>query len=436
MVAFGSIPAAVVSWSDSLIVAVAPPQAASTQAVPIQVTEGGVSSNANVSFNFTSPHVAGVSPASGGVGTLVTVNGTGFGASQGIVAFKGILASVNSWNDSQIVATAPSGATTGPVTVAVGGLVSNNNVVFTMPNPAVSGISPGVGMASAQVSISGSGFGTTQGSSPVTFNGVAATTISWSDSKIVASAPGNGASSQPAPVQVTVGGVASNTGLSFSLSAPLINTISPASGVVGTVVTVSGTGFGASQSGSVVTFNGIPASTSTWNGGQIVTNVPMGTATGPVVVTLAGTNGLASNYNVVFTMPNPMILSVSPTVGPIGTLVAINGSGFGASQNGSTVTFNGSKANVVSWSDTQIGATVPSTAPNSQPIQVTVSGVKSNANVVFTTPFPTITGVTPTIGVPGTRIHAYREGQLLVVLPERSCLMAYLPALLAGATHK
>jgi len=77
----------------------------------------------------------------------------------------------------------------------------------------------------------------------------------------------------------------------------------------------------------------------------------------------------------------PQITSTAPSSGPVGTQVQFNGSGFGASQGTSTVSFNGVNAVVVSWSDTQIVATVPTAAITGW-VRVTVGGVASNvANI-------------------------------------------------------
>lgn len=93
-------------------------------------------------------------------------------------------------------------------------------------NPAVitiSNISPMSGAVGTSVTISGSGFGSSQGSSTVTFDGVAATPTSWSDTSIVASVP---AGANTGPVVVTVGGTASN-GVTFTV-APSVSGLSQA----------------------------------------------------------------------------------------------------------------------------------------------------------------------------------------------------------------
>src|SRR5208282_5972110 len=55
---------------------------------------------------------------------------------------------------------------------------------FAQSAPSISALTPTGGPAGASVTITGSGFGATQGSSTVTFNGVAATPSGWSATSI------------------------------------------------------------------------------------------------------------------------------------------------------------------------------------------------------------------------------------------------------------
>ncbi|HLW53968.1 MAG TPA: IPT/TIG domain-containing protein [Candidatus Angelobacter sp.] len=74
--------------------------------------------------------------------------------------------------------------------------------------PVISNLSPSVGPVSpvgGPVTIKGSGFGTSQGGSVVTFAGVAASPSSWSDTRIVAPVP-NSLPAGSADVVVTVSG--------------------------------------------------------------------------------------------------------------------------------------------------------------------------------------------------------------------------------------
>ncbi len=86
------------------------------------------------------------------------------------------------------------------------------------------------------------------------------------------------------------------------------------------------------------------------------------------------------------------ISSVAPTGGPVGTSVTITGSGFGATQGSSTITFNGVAGSPTAWSDSSITVPVPSGATTGN-IIVTVGGSASNGYVfaVATSNF-TLTG--------------------------------------------
>jgi hypothetical protein len=82
------------------------------------------------------------------------------------------------------------------------------------------------------------------------------------------------------------------------MAAPNITGVLPTSAGVGTSVTITGTDFGATQGTSTITFNGMAATPTSWNGTSIVVPVPNGCSTGNVVVTVGG----ASSNEVLFTV--------------------------------------------------------------------------------------------------------------------------------------
>ena len=96
-------------------------------------------------------------------------------------------------------------------------------------------------------------------------------------------------------VSNTAGSVTSNAAtltVNPATGAPAISSLSPASGAVGTPVTIAGSNFGATQGSSTVTFNGTAATPASWSATSIATPVPVGATTGAVIVTVAG---VASN---------------------------------------------------------------------------------------------------------------------------------------------
>src|SRR5207245_2771644 len=102
----------------------------------------------------------------------------------------------------------------GNVVVTANGQESNGaNFTVTASSPSITSLSPSSGAVGTSVTITGTNFGTTQGTSTVKFNGTIAIPTSWSSTSIVAPVP---AGATTGSVVVTVGGVASN-GVNFTV---------------------------------------------------------------------------------------------------------------------------------------------------------------------------------------------------------------------------
>jgi len=302
-VKFNGTTATPTSWSSTKIVAPVPSGATTGNVV---VTVSGAASNGK-SFTVT-PYILSLSPTSGIVGTSVTITGTTFGSTQGssTVKFNGKTATPTSWNSTTIVAPVPSGATTGNVVVTVSSHASNGVSFTVYVTPSISSLSPTSGAVGTSVTVNGSNFQATQGSSTVTFNNVGATPTSWTNTQIQTSVPSGATTGN---VVVTVAGLASG-GKSFTvLPTPTISSFSPTSAAVGISVTISGTNFGSSQGSSTVKFNGTTATPTSWGAGQIVVPVPSGATTGNLVVHTSGVDVNAGT----FTVETISSISVTPT---------------------------------------------------------------------------------------------------------------------------
>ena len=245
-------------------------------------------------------------------------------------------------------------------------------------SPTVQFLSPVAGTPGSTVTIEGYGFQSTQGSSIVTFNGMTAAPVSWSDASIVVSVPTLATTGY---VIVSVGGVASNGATFAVLPFPSITNLNPSSGGVGAAVIITGNNFGSQLGSSTVTFNGVLAAPTSWSPTSITVPVPMEATTGTVVVTVGG----GQSNGVPFGLP---ISGISPQVGMVGTFVTISGSGFGSSQGTNTVTLNGISASVVNWTDTSIGVIVP-TGATSGPFLVTVNSQAETSPPFSVTNLPT-----------------------------------------------
>jgi len=273
----------------------------------VRATDGtNLSSYSNVATAtpIQGPGLSTLSLTQGPVGASITITGSNFGLTQAqgssTITFGGISATPTSWSDTSIDTSVPAGAATGNVVVTVGGIPSNGLPFTVTPPPHISSVNPNAGPLGTVVNVTGTNFGPTVGTraSSLLFNGVTARTTSWSDTLIVAPVPVGAASGN---VIVSVGGISSN-GVPYTVTpGPNVASVSPASGIIGTSVTVSGAGFGATQGSSTITFNGVAAAPTpaNWSDTSIATPVPTGATTGNVVVTVGGiaSNGVPFTVN-------------------------------------------------------------------------------------------------------------------------------------------
>ena len=183
MLWLGTKPATVVSWDDAQIVASV---ATGSMSGTVQVRRLDATSNA-IAFTVLTPTITSVTVS--GDGTQVTITGSGFGGAQGAgqVWLGTAAGTVTSWTNTQIVATAAAGSSTGNVQILQGG-VWGNALPFTPANlpPHVDFIWPNTGSAGTPVTVYGSGFGASQGTGTVSIGGAAASVNSWSDSVVSA----------------------------------------------------------------------------------------------------------------------------------------------------------------------------------------------------------------------------------------------------------
>jgi sugar lactone lactonase YvrE len=116
---------------------------------------------------------------------------------------------------------------------------------------------------------------------------------------------------------------------------PVISSITPAVGLIGSTVTISGYNF--STTWGSVTFNGVPATVQSWTDNSIVVTVPAGVTSGDVIVQTVDTNTPYSN-GVLFTP----CYSISGTVGYTGSTtgwvyINVENAGGGSTMYGTSI---------------------------------------------------------------------------------------------------
>ena len=323
-------------------------------------------------------------------GAQVQINGGDFTGSTNVF-FNGVAAQFNVTSVSQIIATAPTNAGTGVITVHTpnGIATSLSNFVSVGTAPQILGFDPASGKAGDPIVLEGINF---SGATNVLFNGVAALFGVTSDSQINAIVPTNIASG-PITVQGPGGQHASTN--SFGIE-PIIDSFDPIAETVGSLIVING------QNLSEVTnvnFAGTIASFTRTGPDQIQTVVPFGATNGPIqVISPAGTNSSVTNFTVTFGIP--LITGFSPTNGLPGEEIILTGVHFSGVSN---VTFNGVSATSFGvTSDSQISAHVPAEGTTGLLSVFGPAGTNATTNLFYYP--PRMTAFAPARGVVGATV--------------------------------
>ncbi|HSH94701.1 MAG TPA: IPT/TIG domain-containing protein, partial [Roseimicrobium sp.] len=342
------------------------------------------------------PFVTSFSPTNAAVGTSVTIDGINFAAGMTVRFYNGKTASAAVTSGTQLQATVPTGATTGPITVfnASGTNTTTSNFVVTGTAPLLYSFSPGNGPTNTSVQLEGGNFVT---GTRVFFNGrLAASTNIVSSTQMRATVP-SGATTGLLVVSNSSGAVTSSVPYYVW---PRIDGFTPTNGITGSSITVTGANFlGATN----FSFNGVSTTNFTVNNATNLTAVvPAAAISGTLSVTTPA--GITASTNIFRVLPN--ITGFSPVRGPVGTSVLILGSGFSDLASAGAVRFAGvasTSTNLIN--SQQILGTVPAAATNG-PISVTTSNGTATSPTSFIVT-PSITSFSPTNGPPGTVVSIF-----------------------------
>ncbi|MFZ1156261.1 MAG: Ig-like domain-containing protein, partial [Candidatus Sulfotelmatobacter sp.] len=387
------------SWSATSIVVPVPAGATTGNVV---VTVSGVASNGVGFVVVLTPVIANLSPTAGDVGTSVTITGANFGSAQGAstVTFNGTLATPTSWSATSIVVPVPTGATSGPLSVTVGGQTTYTPffTVGTLPGAWLDADVGAVGLAGSSSYTNGI----------FTVSGAGSQFSGNEDAFHFVYQPLSGDGSIVARVTMPYGtGAEAGVMIRESLDAASANgnTIVPSAAIVEFNARTAAGGNTSSigtlnaaltpywvklvRSGSTLSSYASPDGVNwTLVGSQTVNMTPnvyiglvvaSGTAS-PSLFTATFDNVSVSSA----AAPAPVIASVSATTGTAGSTVLIAGANFGTSQDGSVVTLNATPTIVNSWSNTSISITIPFGATSGL-LVVSVAPTMNDSNpIVFT----------------------------------------------------
>ncbi|HSW58071.1 MAG TPA: IPT/TIG domain-containing protein, partial [Dehalococcoidales bacterium] len=384
---------------------------------------GSTSGTYNANLTVT-PRIT-ASPTSGIAGTPVTVNGTGFAASE-----NGVTVRVGDTVVSTGISVTPAGSWSNSFTVPVlpGGNYSlqaygNNTSVASVPaitfqvTPYIT-LNRDFGAEGETVSVSGFGFRASETNIIVSWNTVdvsrpvqADASGSWASSFVVPAASG-GTHDIYARGQVT-----SRTAvpkLTFRVGAGV--SVNKNSAKAGESITVSGAGFGRNETGIVIIFDKteIPVSQAADETGAWSARFTVPPTTGGLHrITAKGKTTAAASVSVLNFTVLPDIISPETTSGPTGTTVSLKGTGFAEGEI-ITVLFDGKSLGTRITADSngswQATVTIPKAAAGQRSLQVNgaQSGTLAAGNIVFNV-VPAAT-ISPTSGAVGSTITLTGSG--------------------------
>ena len=294
----------------------------------VTVRTSAGTSNA-IRLEITSPYLASVSPSRVKPGDRLTLIGTNFRSSRGgsYVRFAPNVRPSSgdyvTWSDSRIVVKVPVGVQSGDVKVVVIGALSSGTkriVVESASSPQITSVSPRRVQYNQVVTIIGSNFGSSRGSSTVRIGSVAipsSALASWSNTRIRFRVPTN-ARSGNLVVRTSAG---TSNAIRLEITSPYLASVSPSRVNIGDRLTLTGANFRSSRGSGYVLFtpNVRPSFGDyvTWSDSRIVVKVPAGAQSGEVKVVATGSQSsgikrIIVESEMVESLPSRGIFGYSP----------------------------------------------------------------------------------------------------------------------------
>src|SRR5581483_2370540 len=349
----------------------------------------------------SSPILTSLSATTGPVGCQVVISGSGFGTAQGssLVLLNGLPVTIDSWTDTSITITVPTGAATGPMLVSVAPSMNDSNpVVFTVtsqPLPTL-WLDQDVG----QVGVAGSA---TYASGVFTVQGSGTGMSGAADGFHFVYQPLSGDGTIVARVVSSTGGQAAAM-IRESLNANAADAFAVFQSPYTYTYFYDRASAGANIDSQGYSYHALPYWMKVVRGGSTFSAYASvdgvnWTSLGSATITMAqnvyiglGVSSQSNSSLATATFDSvsvssaaataPVIANVTPTVGIAGSQTFISGSGFGASQGNSVVLLNGALASVNSWGSNSITVTIPLGAV-SGPLIVCVAPTMNCSDAVF-----------------------------------------------------
>jgi hypothetical protein len=361
------------------------------------------------------PKIAGFSPDSGPPGQEIKIKGSGFGNNSGVVEVRlgGVPVEVVSVKNNEIRVKVSPQSRTGVLQLAVAGIRSNPTSTLFEVFPALKAtkMDPMTVNPGGEVRIFGSGF-TPNPADHILFIGKLKVVASRIEGTAAVFTVPSKAVPGPNVVRFEVKkrGVINIPVALTIMDGAAVTDFAPTQGAPGTVITISGKGFGSSPAEVRVMMGGQFAQVSSAMPNTIVATVPAISAPSPITVQTRS-NGTAVSAKS-FTVSVPIVItSFAPTAGQPNQQVRLYGQGFDSSSKRNHVTINGKNAQILEAAPNTLVVKIPP-GISSDVFQVTVDGRGTGVSQgLFQIAEPLfITSFTPESGSVGAYVRITGKG--------------------------
>ncbi len=366
------------AWSSSSIKFRIPVNTRSG-AVTVRTPEGTSNS---LALEVTSPYLSYVTPTRVKPGERLTLIGGNFGNTRGLGAVqftpsvRPSSADYQTWSDRRIVVEVPARAQSGDVKVITsqGSSGSRRIEVEKTEAPQITSVSPTRIRYNQLLTIRGTGFGGSRGAGKVVFFGGteprSSQYVNWSDTRIQVRVP-TGSRTGNLKV-ITEGGSDAHR---LTVTSPWVRSISPGTAKSNTLVTVTGSNFGASRGNSSVRIGTqLISSYSSWSSSIVRFRIPVNTRPGGLRVrTSEGTSN-----SIRLEVTSPYLTWVSPSRVGVGDPITLTGGNFGSTRGTGYVLLSRgvrpTSTDYQTWSAARIVVNVPDRAESGDVKVVTALG--------------------------------------------------------------
>lgn len=332
------------------------------------------------SLGSATPVVTGFDPNHGGSLDTIKISGENFSrlVSNLQVKIGQAECQILSASREELTVRLPEYYTAGsfPVEVTVSGKSGISKNTFELDGPTIKSISPDSGPAGTLVTLTGVRFSAERSRNVVHVGEYRASIVSASPTTLVIEIPQFAVvSSKDISIEVDLAKYVAKD--AFKLTGPKITSVSPSSGIQGSVVTIKGTGFSTVPAENEVYLRGgIAAEVLSASAEELVVKVPWATTAGTsdCSITVRGAFELSEEK---FTILGPEVTRIEPAQQYGGRTIKLIGKNFKADPHLTQVYFFGTNlvANIDNLTDTEMDLTIPLQLNDNSQIVVSVGGI-------------------------------------------------------------